>query len=128
MVRLDVDSDIVVGALGKIRFSKGTYAYVGSAMNGWRARVDRHLRAEKKVRWHIDYLLERGEAMGYAVWTGKRRRECGVARALAERFEAVPKFGCSDCGCGSHLFHLGEQADIEKLDIGTAAPDIVLKL
>ena len=28
-------------------------------MGGLDARVARHLRAEKKLHWHIDYLLER---------------------------------------------------------------------
>lgn len=32
-----------VGALGKIKLSKGTYAYVGSAQNGIKMRIARHL-------------------------------------------------------------------------------------
>lgn len=32
-----------VGALGKIKLSKGTYAYVGSAQNGIKMRVASHL-------------------------------------------------------------------------------------
>jgi len=40
--------NIRVGALGKIAFSPGWYAYVGSAMGGLRARIYRHLKQDKK--------------------------------------------------------------------------------
>jgi Uri superfamily endonuclease len=58
LIELEQDSNIKVGALGKIHFSKGHYVYVGSAMNGIEGRVRRHLRDEKKTRWHVDYFLE----------------------------------------------------------------------
>jgi len=48
------DIFVKVGALGKVKFSQGTYAYVGSAQNGIEKRVIRHLRKEKRKFWHID--------------------------------------------------------------------------
>ncbi|MFN4133687.1 MAG: DUF123 domain-containing protein, partial [Candidatus Hadarchaeales archaeon] len=46
-----------VGEIGNIEFEEGYYAYVGSGMSGVDKRVGRHLRKEKKIYWHIDYLL-----------------------------------------------------------------------
>jgi Uri superfamily endonuclease len=49
--------NLKVGALGKLVFPDGMYAYVGSAQNSIETRVKRHLRKEKSLFWHIDYLL-----------------------------------------------------------------------
>lgn len=46
-----------VGALGDIALERGWYAYVGSARRGRMARVDRHFRRHKPLRWHADYLF-----------------------------------------------------------------------
>jgi hypothetical protein len=49
-----------VGSLGEIDFVPGWSAYVGSAMRGLRSRISRHLKRDKKIFWHIDYLLKFG--------------------------------------------------------------------
>ena len=56
--------EIEIGALGVLSFSKGYYLYVGSAMGNVGSttlenRVKRHLSdsANKKIHWHIDFLL-----------------------------------------------------------------------
>lgn len=94
---------ISVGRLGETGFRAGAYAYVGSAAGGLRGRLRRHLRAEKRTRWHIDYLLERARIERVLTCYGDRS-ECAIARTLAARFEAVPGFGASDCRCRGHLF------------------------
>ena len=59
IINLDKNSEIRIGRkLGKIKFKKGTYVYVGSAMNSLESRLKRHLSDEKKMHWHIDYLLK----------------------------------------------------------------------
>ena len=45
-----------VGALGSFTFRAGVYLYVGSAQRNLAARVERHGRKDKPLRWHIDYL------------------------------------------------------------------------
>jgi Uri superfamily endonuclease len=52
---------IQVGKLGNFSFSPGWYVYTGSAFGpgGLAARVGRHVKQEKKCRWHIDYLSTR---------------------------------------------------------------------
>ncbi|MBU4245420.1 MAG: GIY-YIG nuclease family protein [Nanoarchaeota archaeon] len=57
VIRLEKDARIRIGSLGELFFEKGSYVYVGSAMNGLENRIARHLRYEKKLHWHIDYML-----------------------------------------------------------------------
>ena len=107
---------IRVGALGKIEFKKGKYAYIGSAQNGIESRVARHLRHEKKKFWHIDYLLDNKNVSVEEVWykEAPKDEECKVAGMLAgkDAYPTIPGFGCSDCKCVSHLFILGKDSRI----------------
>jgi sugar fermentation stimulation protein A len=98
---------IRVGALGPVRFAPGCYCYVGSARQGLKARLGRHLRTGgKKVRWHVDYLRRRAEPIAVALWNGKAAGECALSRSVAALAEAsVPGFGSSDCRCPSHLHY-----------------------
>ncbi len=109
VLRCSERAEIVVGKLlGVLAVQPGFYLYVGSALGpgGLAARVGRHCRREKTLRWHIDYLrvVAQIEEVWYA--TGKIHRECRWASALRELPGAsVPLagFGASDCGCPSHL-------------------------
>ena len=108
--------EATVGKLGTYRFPAGRYVYVGSARRGLRARAGRHLRSEKRLRWHIDYLTTHPgvRTIGAALVPAPPRRltECrlagGVRRALGAR-PVVPGFGASDCraGCAAHLWWVG---------------------
>jgi Uri superfamily endonuclease len=100
---------LMVGALGRVSFKRGLYAYVGSGQVGLEKRVARHLRRVKKCFWHIDYLLGSGVAGVVGVfWNeGDKGEECHVAEVLGERGVPVVGFGCSDCCCRSHLFRIG---------------------
>lgn len=115
LCRLDKSSEIQTGALGKIRFEKGYYLYTGSAMNGLRSRIERHLRKEKKFHWHIDYFLSKGhiEEIFYSIAENKKK-ECVNAKKLKNKGGGpVKSFGCSDCDCESHLFHFPEKPEIK---------------
>jgi len=103
MAKMERRRRIKVGKLGEIEFEKGYYAYVGSAMNGIEARIRRHLRKDKKLRWHIDYLLQ--HATAEKIYYIERDMECYIAEKFIEKFEYVPGFGSSDCKCASHLFY-----------------------
>lgn len=89
------------------RLAPGTYVYAGSARGpgGLRARVGRHLRGEKTVRWHIDHLTTGRRAVWASVYPDTD--ECSlVTRLLAGgAFETpLPGFGSSDCRtCTAHL-------------------------
>ena len=96
-----------IGSLGTFDFEPGRYVYTGSAKRNLEARIARHLRRGKTLRWHIDYLLM---APGVRVLdvVRSRRGECALNRAVRGRIP-VDGFGASDCraGCGSHLKYLG---------------------
>jgi Uri superfamily endonuclease len=96
-----------IGRLGVFTFLAGRYVYTGSARRNLEARIARHLRADKALRWHIDYLLI---APGVRVLEVRRsaREECSLNRTVRGRVP-VPGFGASDCraGCGAHLKYLG---------------------
>ncbi len=108
---------ITVGSLGPVRFARGWYAYVGSARRGRNARVARHLRADKPLRWHADYL--------FAVFPGRlawlvdgELTECELAGALAGLRGAArrpPRFGAGDCRCAGHLVALAACPDATSL-------------
>jgi len=104
IMRLAVPKMISIGNRPPACFPTGYYVYVGSALGGIEARVNRHLRKVKKLRWHIDYLL--AETPVIEVTTGKTetRVECAVAQTFRAQFEAIPGFGAGDCRCSSHLF------------------------
>jgi Uri superfamily endonuclease len=102
---------ITIGALGPRRFGRGWCVYVGSAARGRDARVARHLRAAKPLRWHADYVFARCPAtLAWLVDT--ELTECEVAARLAGSLAVgLPArgFGASDCGCAGHLLRLGRR-------------------
>ena len=104
ILRLPRARRIEVGGLGSVLLRRGYYVYVGSAMRNLSARVARHVRLRKTVRWHIDYL--RREALDVVALPirSSQRQECGVATALSSILESGPdRFGSSDCACPTHL-------------------------
>ncbi|MCB2087428.1 MAG: GIY-YIG nuclease family protein [Sphingomonadaceae bacterium] len=85
----------------------GWYAYAGSAKGpgGMRARLARHMRAGKAVRWHVDEVSNAAaEVAALAIPGGS---ECAIVDALlgSGRFSVpIPGFGSSDCRhCAAHL-------------------------
>ncbi|OIP01719.1 MAG: hypothetical protein AUJ96_17175 [Armatimonadetes bacterium CG2_30_66_41] len=108
---LDQPATIEVGRLGTFDFAAGRYVYTGSALGGLEARVNRHLRADKKLRWHIDYLLAHARITRVRRFPSPDRLECALnAHVLGRRGARVPVigFGSSDCRCSSHLVYLGK--------------------
>jgi len=108
IIQVGKDINVHVGALGKIAFKKGVYAYVGSAQTNLEQRVKRHLRSEKRKFWHIDYLLDDDAAKIVKVFFKKaaKSEECKTAKNIGKKGEPIAHFGCSDCNCESHLFHI----------------------
>lgn len=104
--RLARARSISVGKLGPVHFRQGVYFYAGSAQRNLSARLQRHSKKVKPVRWHIDYLSGRADMLGAIIIAGPRQRECELAKELGEMFQvSAPGFGASDCRCGGHLFY-----------------------
>ena len=130
VMRLEEGADIQVGALGRFLFHPGCYVYVGSALNGVSARVRRHLRTGKKLRWHIDYLLEYARMVEVWYSLGVERSECfwaRVAGGMTGVGAPVTGFGSSDCSCPSHLFHLPGLPSLELFQAGVGGPGPLLE-
>lgn len=99
ILKLDRASLIKVGALGTFKFPEGNYAYAGS---GNLSRIKRHLRREKRLRWHIDYLLQRAQPV--EVWIGDLEEYLLVEMLEGKLTPFIKGFGSSDTGKYSHLF------------------------
>lgn len=109
---------IRIGKKGIFRFPKGYYIYTGSAKNGLKARVERHLREEKKHFWHIDYLLDHASVKKVFFFPDDKIDECSLSRRTQKRSKGkvvVPKFGASDCSCPTHLVFFRRLKDIPKV-------------
>lgn len=94
--------------------SPGRYLYCGSARgpSGLRARLGRHMRRGKAIRWHVDRLTEAGAVLGAWVFPGGN--ECDLVMALSGLPVPIAGFGSTDCArCRSHLLRWPD----EKLSI-----------
>lgn len=94
---------LTVGKLGKFDFPAGHYVYTGSAKANLEARIARHLSKDKKLKWHIDYLLN-APGVHVTQLTRSIENECACNQNTPGNC-LVAKFGASDCrsGCISHL-------------------------
>lgn len=114
IIEMKDGTSIEVGRLGKIYFRKGYYAYIGSALNSLEKRIERHLKKEKKLRWHIDYLLKHANILEIFYIESSRREECNIANHFSS-LKPIEKFGASDCKCKSHLFYSENLADFKEI-------------
>ena len=107
LIKLEAPHTITVGNLGTFALSSGYYVYSGSAKNGLANRLTRYFtRGQKKLHWHIDYLLAVAYPLGYYISTD--RGECELNKMFAEKKGAkvvVEGFGCTDCSCKTHLIY-----------------------
>lgn len=115
LINLKTDQIIEIGRNGKICFNKGFYVYVGSAMNSLEGRIRRHLRKEKKLHWHVDYLLNNphSEIIGVYLSDDEVKHECEFASCVVREGVGIHGFGCSDCRCDSHLIYFSSTAEAD---------------
>ncbi|MFW9901981.1 MAG: DUF123 domain-containing protein [Candidatus Thorarchaeota archaeon] len=125
VIYIQENIEILIGALGKIKFKQGFYFYIGSAMGYYGSttlinRVKRHVSPSetKKTHWHIDYLLDKKEASIRCVYLipSLQNLECLIANEFLERADSyIKKFGSSDCHCESHLFYFRDFKELKQL-------------
>ena len=101
---------IQIGKLGRFRFTPGTYIYTGRAKRGLKARLERHRRKDKPLRWHIDYLTSHPEVAieRIEIVSEDFEAECVENQKLLRKrgvSAPVKGFEASDCraGCPAHL-------------------------
>lgn len=107
VLAVELASSVTVVLPGKSAASLGSggYLYCGSARGpgGLRARLRRHMRRGKAVKWHIDRLTEVGVVLG--AWVLPGGDECELAAILSGLPTPIVGFGSTDCArCRSHLF------------------------
>ncbi len=115
LIHLPQDTTVEVGKLGSFHFPSGYYVYTGSALGGLEARIARHLRREKRLRWHIDYLLQYADIADVITHETRERLECQFNQrilSLPDCQVPVKGFGSSDCNCLSHLSYFGDRPSI----------------
>ena len=109
LIELPDEQTITIGRQKVIHFLGDYYAYVGSAMGGFKSRLSYHLKGNKEPHWHIDYLLSKASITDIILCEAELRTECIIAEALKSQFDSIPGFGASDCKCSSHLFFAAEE-------------------
>lgn len=106
LIRIDEPLDLTLRP-GAHRFVPGWYVYAGSANGpgGLRARLARHMRADKKPHWHVDRLTQAAARIEALALEGGS--ECAIVAALTYSgpfAHVLDRFGSSDCrACRSHL-------------------------
>lgn len=113
LIELPEEQTITIGSLKAVHFSRGYYAYVGSAMSEFKSRLSHHLQPKKRPHWHIDYLLSEASISSIVLCPTKQRTECTIAQALRSQLDYIPGFGASDCPCSSHLFYATDRAGLK---------------
>jgi Uri superfamily endonuclease len=106
VLSIQLDGPIKVRIAGRVATTvpEGLYLYCGSARGpgGLHARLRRHMRRHKTLRWHIDQITSRGRVLG--AWVAPGGNECELVGRLSRLRTPIPGFGSSDCArCRSHL-------------------------
>jgi Uri superfamily endonuclease len=115
LIHLSKDTTIEVGKLGSFSFPAGYYVYTGSALSGLESRIARHLRREKRLHWHIDYLLQHGRVVDIITHRTAERLECWYNQMILSLPDCeipVRGFGSSDCSCSSHLAYFRKRPQL----------------
>ena len=111
LLLIELDRAVAIMRPRRARLEPGRYLYAGSAYGpgGLRARIRRHMRRNKRRRWHVDQLTGRGRVDGAWVWP--MGRECALVELCSGVPAALDGFGSTDCTrCSSHL--LGPAASL----------------
>jgi len=116
LILIKENVEVTVGNLGRHNFNRGFYTYTGSALgkNGinLKHRIERHLSNNKKMHWHIDYILSLKESIivGVIYSILGKDLECIISKKIEDSDLseiAVKGFGSSDCksDCRAHLHY-----------------------
>ncbi len=118
LIGLPAGRELTVGRLGRYKLPKGNYLYFGSALNGLKGRLLRHINPDKKIHWHVDNLTAFAPVKEIWWQEGADRLECvwsEVAALHPGSFIPIQGFGSSDCRCPTHLFRFSALADVRSL-------------
>ena len=123
VIDLNKNHSIHLKSLGNLKFKRGTWLYIGSAMGNGSTnlenRLRRHFRSKKTIHWHIDHLLDSDSKIRCSIWSESLYLvECDIAKSI-ENLDGMEKgprgFGSSDCKnkCWTHLYYSTIEKDLE---------------
>lgn len=114
IIKIKNGMDLKIGRKVKKYFPAGFYVYAGSAMNNLDRRIARHLSSDKKIHWHIDYLLEYSQLVNIFRIESTVRLECWISNFIYLKSKAtvMEGFGASDCSCKTHLHYFWNSPEI----------------
>lgn len=121
VLELFADTDFSISAKKFIgaTFPKGYYYYIGSAQKNLKSRLERHLRKEKIIHWHIDHLTTHNSIKvvnSFIIPDAKKNIEAEIANNFVEYFNAqiiVEGFGNSDTKeTVTHLFYRKKRIEL----------------
>lgn len=128
ILKADLYHDLIVGKKGPIKIRPGFYGYAGSAMGpgGLGARIGRHMKKKKLMRWHIDYLRRHMDLFQIWYTLGNKKLECRWAKGLIRigGTPLEPGLGASDCKCRSHVFYFEKMPSFSSFTDGRKARDV----
>ncbi|MFH0733463.1 MAG: GIY-YIG nuclease family protein [bacterium] len=103
---------------GDSQLSVGFYYYIGSAQKNLLHRLNRHIKKEKIIHWHIDQITANKYSIikSIAVFENKEKDfECELCKKIEEGFNLlhpIKFFGNTDCKkCVSHLLYSAKPID-----------------
>jgi len=111
-IKINRDFTVSTKTFENFTFKKGFYYYVGSAQKNLKSRIQRHLKKEKIIHWHIDHIttIRESEITSVYVFRSKKKDfECELVQTLTRKGilkYSAKNFGNSDCNiCDSHLLY-----------------------
>ncbi|MFX0076431.1 MAG: DUF123 domain-containing protein [Candidatus Hermodarchaeota archaeon] len=125
VIYLPEDFTIRIGGLGDVEFINGYYLYIGSAMGNKGSaslenRIKRHISTsnQKRIFWHIDYLLADKTCVITRIYLipSLTRLECTISKEISKCSDnSIRNFGSSDCDCHSHLYFYQKFDDLKQI-------------
>lgn len=112
-IKLTDKAAVTLSGRSPIALPAGRYLYCGSAKGpgGLKARLSRHMRRGKSLRWHVDQLTEPGLVIGSWIFPGGE--ECELVRMCSHLSAPIAEFGSSDCAtCCGHLLQWPNDAEL----------------
>lgn len=115
---LPEDNKIIIPKFGEILLRHGYYVYSGSGKKNLIPRIKRHIRKNKKLKWHIDYFSVLENVKPKKIFLFDNKNECEINKLFKDSGGevVVDKFGASDCKnkCKTHFLYFKK---IPKLDM-----------
>jgi len=136
IIKIKEQIALTIGKNRRYNFFPGYCVYIGSALGKYSTNIEnrlkRHFSPNKKIFWHIDYLLNSPKVEAIKAFYAKtdKTKECELALRMNNygNSDLSRAFGNSDCkaGCKTHLFFINNDENLEKI-VESAFNDIFLK-